>query len=96
MTKLTILTTLILTSCSGYDITKNTPHFLDTKKGYARVYEAKKIEPQACGEPDYIFKYTGQTKPISEMNGYVCLPTDQVQYNLRFYNEYLKRKANCN
>jgi len=29
------------------------------------------------------------------MNGYVCIPADQVQYNLRFYNEYLKKKANC-
>jgi hypothetical protein len=89
------LALLFLVGCSGYDITKNNPHFLDTQKGYARIYEAKKIEPEACGEPNYKFEYTGQTKPISEMNGYVCLPVDQVQYNLRFYNDYLKRKANC-
>lgn len=86
---------LLLTSCSGYEITQNTPHFIDTNKGYARIYEAKEVKPQSCGEPNYEFKYTGINKPISEMNGFICLPVNQAQYNLRFYNEYLKRKANC-
>lgn len=90
-----VILSLVLSSCANYEITKNTPHFIDTNKGYARIYEAKKVKPEQCGDPEYVFKYTGINKPISEMNGFVCLPVDQVQYNLRYYNEYEKRKANC-
>ena len=85
----------IFVGCAKYQIENNTPIFLDTTKGYGRIYTAEKTEPKACGEPNYTFVYSKKNIPINEMNGYVCLPVDQVQYNLRFYNEYLKQKANC-
>ncbi len=85
----------IFVGCATYKIENNTPTFLDTNKGYGRVYTAEKIEPKECGAPDYLFKYSGTTKPITEMNGWVCIPPDQVQYNLNYYNNYIKQKANC-
>jgi hypothetical protein len=94
-TLLIILTLPVVAGCANYQIEKNTPIFLDTKKGYGRIYSAEKIKPEQCGAPDYIFKYTNKNIPIDQMNGYVCLSADQVQYNLRYYNDFLKRKANC-
>ena len=95
-TKLICLTAVVsLSACASFDITKNHPHFIDTKRGYARVYEAKKVAPKQCGDPDYAFVYTGKNVPLSEMNGYVAIPASEVQYDLRIYNEDLKRKANC-
>lgn len=85
----------IFVGCATYKIETNTPTFLDPARGYGRIYKAEKIEPKACGEPDYQFVYSKNNIPISEMQGYVCLPADQVQYNFRYYNEYLKKKANC-
>ncbi len=85
----------VFASCAKYNIESNTPIFLDPSRGYGRIYVAEKVEPKACGEPDYNFVYSKKTIPISEMQGYVCLPADQVQYNLRYYNEYLKQKAKC-
>jgi hypothetical protein len=85
----------IIAGCANYQIEKNTPIFLDTKAGYGRLYKAEKSEPKQCGDPNYTFKYANENIPIDQMNGYICLPTDQAQYNFRFYNEYLKRKANC-
>lgn len=85
---------LSLSSC-GFNIEHLHPHFLDTQKGYAMVYEAKKITPEVCGDPNYQFNYTSVNKPIDQMNGYICLPIDEVQEALRYYNEYLRKKANC-
>lgn len=85
----------IFVGCATYKIETNTPTFLDPVRGYGRVYTAEKIEPKACGEPNYQFVYSKKNIPINEMQGYVCLPADQVQYNIRYYNEYLKQKANC-
>lgn len=81
-----------VTSC-GFDIVKITPHALDTKRGYSRVYKAEKIKPQKCGDPTFKFELTDERKPISEMNGYFCVPADQVQYMLRYYNEELRRSC---
>lgn len=89
------LTIPAIASCANYQIEKNTPIFLDTKSGYGRIYKSEKVEPVQCGDPDYAFKYANQNIPIDQMNGMICLPVDQAQYNFRFYNEYLKRKANC-
>jgi len=86
----------IFVGCAAYKIENNTPTFLDPKKGYGRIYTAQKIEPKECGSPNYEFIYSNKNVPIDEMQGWVCLPTDQVQYNLRYYNNYLKQKANCN
>ncbi len=83
-----------LSSC-GYDITKSTPTFLDTKRGHGRVYAAKKITPESCGSPDYLYFDTKKRIPIEDMNGYVCLPVDQAQDILKHYDEYIYRKANC-
>ena len=69
--------------------------FLDTKRGYARIYQAKKIEPASCGAPDYEYFYTNKTIPISEMNGYICLPVDQAQDVLKHYDEFVYKKAGC-
>lgn len=85
----------IVVGCAHYDINKNTPIFLDTKQGIGRIYKAEKTTPQSCGAPDYLFKYSNQNIPIKDMSGYVCLSPDQVQYNLRYYNEFLKQQANC-
>lgn len=85
----------IFVGCATYKIETNTPAFLDPVRGYGRVYKAEKVEPNQCGDPNYKFVFSGQTIPINEMTGFVCLPADQVQYNLRFYNDYLKKKANC-
>ena len=85
----------IFVGCATYKIENNTPTFLDPARGYGRVYTAENIEPDSCGAPDFMFKYSGTTKPISEMAGYICIPPDQFQYNIRFYNEFKKNKANC-
>jgi hypothetical protein len=85
----------IITSCATYKIEKNTPIFLDTDRGYGRVYNVEKISPKQCGGRDYEFKYTGQNIPLNQMNGYICLPVDQAQYNIRYYDEYIKQQAHC-
>ena len=87
---------LILSACAQYKIETNTPVFLDTVRGYGRIYNLEKINPIECGGRDYKSTYSGKNINISDMNGYVCLPVDQVQYNFRYYDAYLKRKANCN
>ena len=86
---------LFLSGCAQYKIENNHPAFLDTKRGYARIYAAQKVTPAQCGDPNYAFKYTGKTMPISDMNGYVCLPASEVQYNLKYYNEYSREQAHC-
>lgn len=86
----------IFVGCAAYKIENNTPIILDPPKGYGRVYTAEKVEPESCGAPDFIFKYSGTNKPINEMQGFICIPPDQYQYNLRYYQNYLKQKANCN
>lgn len=84
--------TVVVSSCS-FDIKKIHPHFLDVPKGYARIYEAKKIEASNCGDPEYKFVYTGEKKSIDEMNGYACLPVEEVQYLLKHYDEYNRKKC---
>ncbi len=91
--KLTCLTAVV-SSC-GFDISGITPHVLDTKRDYARVYEIKKITPESCGAPDYKVSVTLERKPISDMDGYWCIPKEQGQDILKHYDEYLYRKANC-
>lgn len=83
-----------LSGC-GFDITKVTPTFLDTKRGYGRVYKAEIVKPEKCGDPNYFYSYTGNNIPLDKMNGYVCVPADQAQEMLKYYDEYLYRKANC-
>ena len=85
----------IFVGCATYKIETNTPTFLDPARGYGRVYTAEKVEPKACGEPNYQFVYSKKNIPINEMQGYVCLPPDQFQYNKRYFDEYMKKKANC-
>ena len=89
---LMFLTAVVSVSCS-FDITKIHPHFLDVPKGYSRVYEAKKIQAQQCGDPEYEFVFTGVKKPISEMSGYACLPVEEVQELLKQYDEYTRKKC---
>ena len=91
--KLTLLTAVVA-SCN-YNITKTTPTFLDTKRGYGRVYAAKKITPAQCGDPDYLYEDTKKRIPIDDMNGYVCLPVDQAQDILKHYDEYIYRQSKC-
>lgn len=85
----------IFVGCATYKIETNTPTFLDPSRGYGRIYKAEKIEPKACGEPEIAFKYSGTNIPISEMAGFICIPPDQFQYNKRYFDEYMKQKANC-
>lgn len=94
-TKLLFLTVAITVSACGFNIEKIHPHFLDVIRGYARIYEAKKVPNNQCGTPDFVFKYTGVTKPISEMNGYVCIPVDEAQMIERYYNEWLEKNSDC-
>ena len=89
---LIFLTVAVNASCS-FDITKIHPHFLDVPKGYSRVYEAKKITAQQCGDPEYEFVFSGVKKPISEMSGYACLPVEEVQELLKQYDEYNRKKC---
>jgi len=84
-----------LSCCANYDIKQNHPLFLDTQKGYARKYQAQSVQPKQCGDPNYEFIYSGQTVPIDKMNGYVCFETSEVQANLRYYNEFLRKRASC-
>ena len=87
-----IFLTAVVASCS-FDITKIHPHFLDVPKGYSRVYEAKKVTAQQCGDPEYEFVFSGVKKPISEMSGYACLPIEEVQELLKQYDEYNRKKC---
>lgn len=89
-----IFLTAVIASC-GFDIQRIHPHFLDTKRGYARIYKAIPATPKACGDPEYEFVDSGERKPISEMSGYVALPTDEVQYILNRYNEARRKELNC-
>ncbi len=87
-----IFLTLAVTSC-GFDITRIHPHFLDTKRGYARVYEAINIKPANCGDPSYRFVDSGKRKPLDEMNGYIAIPVNEAQEILKYYNEQNKKKC---
>ena len=58
----------IFVGCAKYQIENNTPIFLDTERGYGRIYTAEKIEPSECGDPDYKFTYSKKNIPINEMN----------------------------
>ena len=84
----------VISGCS-YDITKTHPHFLDPARGYARIYNAKHIDNPECGKPDYEFVNSGKTKPIAEMSGFICLPTDEAQNIIKYYNEWKKKNSNC-
>ena len=90
-----ILTLVAVVSC-GFDITKVTPEFLDTKRGYARKYEFYKVKAEQCGDPDFATRDTGVRVPISEMNGHICFPTNQAQDMYAHYLKYLRDKQNCN
>ena len=89
-----IYSTVAVASC-GFNIEKIHPTFLDTERGYGRVYAAKKINPASCGAPNYVFRDTKVRTPISEMNGYICLPVKEGQDILKHYDEYLYRKSKC-
>lgn len=81
-------------SC-GFDITEVHPHQLDPTRGYARIYEFYKVKPAKCGDPDFDVRYTGEKKPISEMSGYSCFPTDEVQYVYGKFLEHNRKKVKC-
>lgn len=89
-----IFLTLVVASC-GFDVTKITPEFLDTKRGYSRKYEFVKTEVKECGDPGFEARDTGIRVPISEMNGHVCFPTDQAQDMYAHYLKYLRDKQKC-
>lgn len=89
------LTMPMIAGCATYKIETNTPTFLDPVRGHGRVYRAEKVEPNKCGDPEVIFKHYGETKQISDMAGYICIPPDQFQYNKRYYDEYNREKQNC-
>lgn len=81
--------------CANFPVTKITPHFIDTERGYAREYKFKKVKPENCGDPDFAPYVTGVKKPISEMNGWMCIPVEQGQLILNHYVESLRRQKNC-
>lgn len=96
MMKLICLMAVVsLSSCANYDITQNHPTFLDTTRGYGRVYNTEKITPAKCGDPNYKFSYSNTNIPTDKMNEYVCFRPEEVQYNLKYYNAYIKKNANC-
>ena len=55
----------IFVGCAKYQIENNTPIFLDTQRGYGRIYTAEKIAPSECGAPDYQFTYSKKNIPIN-------------------------------
>jgi hypothetical protein len=85
---------LLLCNCN-YDIKHATPEFIDASRGYARIYKAQDKANPECGEPKYEFVYTGQNINMSDMSGHICLPTEQVQEILRYYNDYVRKQQNC-
>lgn len=74
-------------------MTKLNPHFIDTKRGYSRVYGFKKVKPRFCGDPNWQQYDTGKRKPIDEMNGYVAFPLEQAQDMYKVYIESLNKKC---
>ena len=87
-----IFLTAAVASC-GFDVTKIHPHFLDTERGYARVYKANKIKVNKCGDPDYKFVDTGERKPIDDMDGYIAIPVSEAQEIIKHYDESERKKC---
>lgn len=86
---------VVNTSCA-FPVKDLTPEVVDISKGHARIYRVKMVEPVQCGDPDYeVFHIDGEEIPIDQMAGHVCFPTAQMQEMQRYYNEYLRRKADC-
>ena len=88
-----ICSTLIATTSCGFDIQKLHPHFLDTKRGYARIYEFKEVPKNQCGDPGFTPEYSGKNEPIENMSGYVCFKPEEIQHAYKHYLESLKK--NC-
>ena len=82
-------------SCT-FPVKDLTPEVVDYEHNYARVYHVKNVTPVQCGDPDYEdFHIKDDNIELSKMSGHVCFPTDQAQEMIRYYNEYLRRKADC-
>ena len=86
---------LIFCASCQYNVKHAHPEFIDADRGYARVYNFVDAKNPQCGEPKYVPEYSGKNIPISEMSGHVCLKTSEAQEIIRYYNEYIKKNANC-
>ena len=88
-----LLITLFISGCASYNIEKNHPVFLDTTKGYGRIYDVKKVKAKTCSDKTYKFDYSGKNITIPNMNGYVCFKRSEVTENLADYDEYQRKQC---
>lgn len=84
----------VLSNCA-YKLTKATPEIIDVSRGYARIYNFKNIQNPQCGDPLYEAVYSGKNIDLKDMSGHICIPTNQAQEMLRYYNEYEKKNKSC-
>ena len=69
-----------LSSCA-YNVTKVTPHFIDTVHQTCRKYVAIETKPKI------IFKFDSE-KPLADCNGFISVPLEQGQDMKRYYEEW--------